>query len=195
MSSFTARDGREFLLRPLKRGDLDPLLEFANSIVDEKRSDHSLGVVSFSKRLTRSQESRFLKGVVDGGRRRKAVDVAALRGAEVVGHCTVTRRQSPDEEHSGVLGIVVRKEYRGLGIGEALMNTALARARRIGVWMVELEVFSSNIGAKRLYRKLGFRKAGTIPKKVQREGNTFDVDVMYLHLGDRQRDSGGRKES
>ena len=169
-------------LRPLRLSDIDEVLAFANRLADERRADSSLGLVGFDKRYTRAKELKWLQGVLKGIRKRTVVDVAALCEGNVVGHCSIYRRSFPDVAHTGVLGIAITKDYRGLGIGEALIRAALARAKGEGIHVIELEVFATNPEAKKLYEKVGFKPAGSIPKKFLREGNYIDSEMMYIHL-------------
>ena len=59
-----------------------------------------------------------------------------------------------DELH--VLNLVTRADRRRMGIGGALMDTALAYARQKRAKQVLLEVRRSNAAAITLYRKVGF---------------------------------------
>jgi len=48
--------------------------------------------------------------------------------------------------------------------------------------MVILDVFSLNTQAQNLYKKLGFKKAGSLPKKILYRGQYIDDIKMYLEL-------------
>ncbi len=61
---------------------------------------------------------------------------------------------------SDVLDIVVRREYRGRGIGRKLLDTACDYALLAGVDTTFLEVRPSNTPARRLYARLGFTQCG-----------------------------------
>lgn len=52
----------------------------------------------------------------------------ALVDGKVVGWCDITQIDRPIHAHCGVLGMGILKEYRGQGIGKALMQTALEKA-------------------------------------------------------------------
>jgi len=54
--------------------------------------------------------------------------------------------------------IAVRAEWRGRGIGGALLGLALERGRLEGCTEAELEVRPSNEVARRLYERYGFRE-------------------------------------
>lgn len=59
-----------------------------------------------------------------------------------------------DELH--VNNIAAHPDYRQLGIGYSLMETAIEEGSRRGIVFVLLEVRASNAAAQSLYRKLGF---------------------------------------
>jgi len=59
-----------------------------------------------------------------------------------------------------VNNIAVRTDFRGRGIGEAVMRLVLDNAGLAGVRFVSLEVRVSNMPARSLYRKLGFEPIG-----------------------------------
>lgn len=52
--------------------------------------------------------------------------------------------------------IIVRKEYRGKGLGRALLEYVLAYAKEHGYCKVTLEIRDDNAVAQHLYRSLGF---------------------------------------
>src|SRR5688500_18839971 len=63
--------------------------------------------------------------------------------------------------HVGVLGINLKKEWRGKGIGSQLLTKIIDWAKDSGVLKrVELFVFASNQPAITLYEKFGFTTEG-----------------------------------
>jgi RimJ/RimL family protein N-acetyltransferase len=181
-STFRTKDGRSVALRHLRSRDLDALVLFANSFVREKKGNRELGIISFEKRMTRAKEKEFLDKTLPNVAKRRGVSVAAFAGDRLVGLCDIVGRSSSDERHTGLLGIIVAQGYRGVGLGEEMVRTALNQASNLGIWLVELEVFATNEPARRVYEKLGFRAFGTIPKKILRDGRFTDTVGMYVHL-------------
>jgi GNAT superfamily N-acetyltransferase len=55
-----------------------------------------------------------------------------------------------------VEGVFVSAKYRDRGIGTAMMQWAIARAREKGCCLVQLTSFNERTDAHRFYRKLGF---------------------------------------
>jgi ribosomal protein S18 acetylase RimI-like enzyme len=54
--------------------------------------------------------------------------------------------------------LYVRKEHRGKGIGEALLQHVLDFAKETGTKGVLLETGEDNVAAQRLYEKMGFER-------------------------------------
>jgi len=178
----TTRDGRTVTLRPFTSSDVDAMLRFANSIVREKKENRVLGIAAFDERLTREFERKFLRSTLASVKKGSGVSIAAFAERTLVGECMVRGREPNDLKHTGLLGIVILSEYRGVGLGEMLMLEVLREAKRIGIWLVELEVMAINKRAIRLYEKLGFRKVGIVPNKIQRDGRRLDMVAMYADL-------------
>lgn len=66
-----------------------------------------------------------------------------------------------EREPSGIIAMTgVHPEYRGRGIGRAIVAAGIAHLVERGANFVDLEVESENAPARDLYLKLGFRKVG-----------------------------------
>jgi len=59
-----------------------------------------------------------------------------------------------------ILNLAVKRGYRRLGVGTALMEAMLVQCERSGCAKVFLEVRESNRAAIRFYDRLGFREVG-----------------------------------
>jgi ribosomal-protein-alanine N-acetyltransferase len=85
--------------------------------------------------------------------------VARVPGCSVAGFCAFWLVF--DEIH--INNVAVRPQFRGQGMGTAVMRHVLAEGRRLGAKRATLEVRASNTGARRLYERLGFYVAGKRP--------------------------------
>jgi len=179
---FTTEDGRLVSLRRLREADLSAVLRFANELVRERETNPVLGIVSLDRRMTRGDEEEFLLRMIMGVRRREGVSLAAFANGKMVGHCNVSRLRPKDVRHTGVFGLTVIRDYRGLGIGKKISTEVLREAARIGIWLVELTVFATNERAIHLYEDRGFKRVGTVPNKILRRGRHTDEIVMYADL-------------
>lgn len=64
-----------------------------------------------------------------------------------------------DEIH--INNVALRPALRNRGLGTALMHRIMHEARQLGARRATLEVRASNVGARRLYERLGFTISGT----------------------------------
>jgi RimJ/RimL family protein N-acetyltransferase len=87
--------------------------------------------------------------------------VAVDEQAGIIGHVDLKGAGIRSGLHRCVLGVGIEKPWRGQGLGERLMNTAIEFARSIPqIHWVDLGVFSGNERVKALYDRLGFEEIG-----------------------------------
>ena len=174
---FRAKDGREVTLRAPKWDDLDDMLHVINSLVDE-------GVdIMVDTKQTREQEVEWLAGhITKIENDNEAVIVAEVDG-RFVGQVEVTP-QSMRSKHVGVLGIALKDGYREIGIGTELMKEAETQSRRLGLEILNLEVFATNERAKHVYEKVGYRVVGAWPKAIKKDGIYLDAVLMSKELSE-----------
>ena len=88
------------------------------------------------------------------------IHVLRIRGGAdegtVAGFCSFWRVF--DELH--INNLAIKPEYRGCGMGTALLEHAMGVAARLGARRATLEVRRSNDAARRIYERLGFEFAG-----------------------------------
>ena len=109
-----------------------------------------------------------------------AAQYVAMEGPVVVGWCDVLPAWAEAVRHSGSLGMGVLASHRGRGIGRQLLVATLAHARASGITRVELEVRADNVGAIRLYERLGFSHEGRKRNGMRFDGAYFDSLSMGL---------------
>ncbi len=99
---------------------------------------------------------------------------------EVVGHLGLhTAPNNPRRRHAGSIGMAVRDDWHGRGAGSALMQAAVDLADRwLNLTRLELEVYTDNTPAIRLYEKFGFVKEGVHKQYVFRDGMFVDAYIM-----------------
>jgi putative acetyltransferase len=85
----------------------------------------------------------------------------------------------PRRRHAGQLGMAVRDDFQGQGVGTALMQAAVDVADNwLNLLRLELEVFTDNEPALRLYKNFGFTVEGTLTRYAYRAGQYVDVYAM-----------------
>lgn len=172
---FRARDGREGIVRPARSRDARACLRIVSEAVAER--PRTLAVLE--EELWTAREWRAHR--VDWGRRGTSL-VAELDG-EVVGQLTCERSNRTVTMHSADLGITVRSDARGIGVGRALMRALEEWAREYGVDRITLGVFAGNDRAIGLYRALGYAEEGVDRGAVRFPEGDVDVVRMAKVLG------------
>ncbi len=99
---------------------------------------------------------------------------------EVVGQIGLhTALDRPRRRHAGQIGIAVREDWHGKGVGTALMQAVVDLADNwINLSRLELEVYTDNVPAIKLYQKFGFVIEGTGHNYNFRDGEYVDVYFM-----------------
>jgi L-amino acid N-acyltransferase YncA/predicted nuclease with RNAse H fold len=90
-----------------------------------------------------------------------------------------------------VKGLAVDPARQGEGIGAALLDAGIARAREGGMRRLVLRVLSGNAPARRLYESRGFKIEGAVRDAFLLEGAYVDDLTMGLALARRSKPSRG----
>lgn len=173
--SFSAKDGRSVVLRAPRWSDLDDMLEFINSLVDERAE------ITATEKKTREEEVDWLARLLSDVEKDKRIAIAAEVDGRFIGLVEVTPEKGLSA-HVGVLGIAVKKGYRDVGIGTEMMREAESQAKRLGIEIITLDVFASNSKARHFYERLGYRIVGCIPRFFKRSGAYIDRIIMAKTL-------------
>lgn len=105
----------------------------------------------------------------------KALYVAAAAGAGVVGYIFVSVAPYGVAD----VGMAVLQEWRGKGLGAALLTSAIDWAEEAGAHKMALEVWPHNEAAIALYRKAGFVEEGRKRRHYRRaNGELWDAVLM-----------------
>lgn len=112
--------------------------------------------------------------------------VAEVEGL-LVGQIVLHVEPNPRRKHVAGIGMGVRDDWAGKGVGSALMAAALDLADNwLNLHRIELTVFVDNAAALALYRKFGFVEEGRARDYAFRQGRYMDVFHMARVAGGRQ---------
>ncbi len=167
------KDGSEAIIRPLTKNDKDLLIEFFENIGFETvKYFHPF---SFTKEKAEEiianieKTERFY--IIGINEKNKILGIAYL---------------DPFKPGSiARLGIGIREDYRGLGLGTFLMSFLIDSAKSRGVNKIVLEVYADNCRAIALYCKFGF-EVYEIKKKARYldwDKRRHTIYLMELELG------------
>jgi RimJ/RimL family protein N-acetyltransferase len=105
--------------------------------------------------------------------------LVAVSDGEIVGEINV----DPSWMGFGEIGMFVAADWRGRGVGTALVAAAIEWARARRLHKLALSVFPHNEAAIALYRKFGFVEEGRLVQHVRRaNGDLWDLIEMGLLL-------------
>ena len=139
---------------------------FASSYEDEAR----LTPGEFVRRLARTDESWVL-GAFD--------PTNTIVGC--VGWYRYRGRKISHKSH--IWGMYVIPAERGKGIGRALVNEALTRARaQAGMTQIDLLVAAGNTAAASLYTSFGFERVAVYPRALCVDGAYIDEELFILRI-------------
>jgi len=139
--------------------------------------------------LTHGEQQRLLES---HGKRVGAIALIAERPGRgrrepILGTLTLTSGSLTRLSHSAELSMGVMQVAWGRGVGDALIQTAVAAAREdASITKVSLQVFASNTPAIRLYTKYGFVPEGRLHRYARVGAEFEDIIPMGLWLGHAQ---------
>ena len=121
-----------------------------------------------------------------------SVAFGAFDAGALVGTVTLEFSDRAKTRHKAhVVGMYVRPEHQGKGIGRALLDAAVAHARTLAhVQVLNLTVTEGNAAALALYERAGFQAFGTEPMAVQ----TTDGYKAKVHMWKRLPAHGNKEQ-
>ena len=157
------------------------LQELADVLVDCVEGGAS---VSFMQPMTRDKALAFWRKVADGVARGERALLVAEDAQGIVGTVQLVLDLTENQPHRADLAkMLVHRRARRRGAGDALMRAAEAAALDEGRTLLVLDTADDT--ASRLYERLGWKKAGTIPRYALRpEGGECATTFYYRSLVD-----------
>lgn len=86
--------------------------------------------------------------------------------------------------HRAYLGMSIREEFTGMGLGSFMMQTALQQAKENRFEQVELGVYSDNDRARHMYTKMGFKEYGKNPRAFKLKNGTYADEIIMVNFLD-----------
>ncbi len=86
--------------------------------------------------------------------------------------------------HISNASYAVRSDVRGRHIGEIIVKDCIARAKELGFRILQFNaVVATNIHARHLYQRLGFKELGTIPGGFRMPDGSFaDIVPQFIEV-------------
>lgn len=158
-------------IRPIKIEDAEGIN--ALRVMDGVR-ENILGITS--ERVEGSKN--FISGLNNNAHMYVA-EVIENEESKIIGTIGLHISENPRVRHCGGIGIMVHKDYQGMGVGKKLMSTIIDLSDN---WLMlkrlELGVFTDNAIALSLYKSFGFEIEGTKKCAAIRNGKYEDEYIM-----------------
>lgn len=163
----------EITIREAKNNDAPAVLGILDSVVKERNRS------AIDREFTLEDEERFIKGL----KGREKMFVAEVNG-KVIGCQAVTVHQKSlgSTGHVATTDTYVLKNYRGKGVGSALIEESFKFAKKHGYIKFSTQVRATNKAGLKFYQKHGFKKVGKYSKQVKIDGKYDDEILMEKFL-------------
>ena len=171
--TFTLPNGEVLTVRSLCADDAEALSAFRNATYSET---HFMAEEGASLEAMRNGLAGCVESPVN-------FEVGAFAGEKLVGEFGVAQvRPHIKYRHRAVMGISVRKDYWGCGLGSYLMQLAIGQTRANGFEQLELGVYSDNARAIHLYEKFGFERYGIQPRAFKLKDGTYRDEIIMVKM-------------
>jgi ribosomal protein S18 acetylase RimI-like enzyme len=132
------------------------------------------------KPLTLTEEKIWLKNQIQANKKGEQISLKALVNDHLIG-LVLAQRGMYRNRGNVMVGIALRKHWRGRGLGWILMQELIAVVeQRWHPLHIYLHVVSSNTKACALYKSLGFRMIARLPQWFEYNGKYLDEYILIL---------------
>jgi ribosomal protein S18 acetylase RimI-like enzyme len=166
---FQTKDDREIIVRHAKVSDARDLHENFCQVVYEAEWLPTL--------RPNSNQAEWAEWIQRTYGNREILLIAHI-DSEYVGHLSLQPEEWAASSHVARLGIIVRKPFRGLGVGKSLMIAAEDAGRQQRYEKITLSTFDNNDVAIGLYESLGYRLVGKRERHFQMPKGFIDEVLM-----------------
>jgi phosphinothricin acetyltransferase len=161
-------------IRDARDGDLPAILEIYNDVLATSTAIYRDDPATLEDRRAWF-ESRVAAG---------HVVLVATDGPAVVGFAAVGPfRPWPGYRFTVEHSVHVHADYRGRGVGSALMDPLIERATALGLHMMVAGVDAENDASLRFHERLGFTRAAYLREVGYKFGRWLDLILLQRRLG------------
>jgi len=170
VQKFSVGTTEELILRPAGPDDSEGIIEALKSFAPERSY---VLMEQYGKGVEWEKEYITTLDI------RNSLLLVAIRGDNVIGILEALQADGgyrPETVHILNIGLHIKEEFRGLGIGLKMLQYTDEWAREQGFKKMEASVFTTNKRSLNLFRKAGFSHECTKVKRI-RVGNDFIDEV------------------
>jgi RimJ/RimL family protein N-acetyltransferase len=177
--TFHAKNGQTFTIRPPREDEAQISLDMMVEVAAE--SPYILSTPESFKQRSVENQIKWFKECAES---EIAILLALYHQDRMIGFCNGSGYKDIKRKHRAGLGVSMRQEFRGLGLGYKMMEALISSMKRFkGVQIIELDVMLNNRPALKMYEKLGFKRAGVFPNAyILPTGEISDNLTMYMEV-------------
>lgn len=172
------KSGKPFQIRTAKPKDAAAILDHTRKVT--LNTDFLLTTAEEMSYVPLKKEKEWIKSILY-----HPTELAILAEIDegIIGFLDFHGGNRQRTVHQGEFGMSVDENFRGEGIGRALVSAMIdwATAHPL-LEKINLEVFHNNIPAINLYKSFGFEEEGRRKKQVKIENDYFDLISMAKFL-------------
>ncbi len=168
--SFTLKDKREVIIRPMIKEDVEELYKFFSKLDKEDRQ------------FLRDDVSK--KEVIQKWAENLNYDIVlpllAFYNGEVIADGTLHASNYFWTRHVAEIRIVVAKDFRNLGIGKKIVSELFFVSLKRGFKKIVAQIPFYQQNTIRIFESLGFEKEAILRKHIMIQGKFIDLLIMSI---------------
>ncbi len=173
----TFKTGEPVTIRSAQPRDASRLLAYIQSVAQET----GFFVIQHDEfSSTEELECQWIQEHLDHSGK---LALVAEVGGEIIGTLSFENGPFQRTSHAGTFGVSIRRDWRGKGIGTAMLGALLEWAG--GNPLIEkvgLAVFSTNTRAIELYRRLGFVEEGRRARAIKLDPGEYVDEILMARF-------------
>lgn len=168
----------QVLIRYPNDDDAKAMCDYINALSQERTY-----ITHQGDKIELEDEKEYLKGQLERIVNQESVQLLVFVNGKLSGISSIDLGKRV-EEHVGVFGISISKEYRGKGLGKLLMELILKEAEinLQKLRIITLEVMALNSTGIEMYKRFGFKQYANLPEGNKYKGEFVDVLSMYKKI-------------
>lgn len=171
------KNGKDAVLRSPRVDDAAEMISYLNDVCSET---DFLARYPEEKVYTVEKEEKFLTAIVESP---SDLMIVCTVDGKVAGNCHIVFMTTIKTRHRATVMIALRREFWGLGIGQAMFREMIAAAKAHGTEQLELEMIEGNERAMGLYRKMGFEVVAKLPDAYRfKDGSLHSAIFMQKRI-------------
>ncbi|MFC0187050.1 GNAT family N-acetyltransferase [Fictibacillus aquaticus] len=165
------------VIRTVRLEDAEAVLAIHHEVVGE--GDYFIAVADeFNK--TAQQQREWIQKILEN--QRDTMLVAEV-DYKLAGWIVFISQERKRQSHTGSMAIMIKKEYRNMGLGRTMITELLSWAEQNPlIEKVFLGTFSTNTRAISLYKSLGFVEEGRKVREFKFSDGEYVDDVLMYKL-------------